>query len=340
MIENSIINADDRILVTGAGGFIGSRVVAKLQELGLRNIVSLTRTSGKMREDGVQVVKGNLLSPADCEAACKEVAVIYHLASSTGGKSFADAYMNSVITTRNLMEASLRVGRLRRLVLVSSFTVYTNRQNRPVLDETCPTEQHPELRGDAYCFAKTKQEEIVREYAAKRNIPYVIVRPGSVYGPGKTQITGRVGLGTFGLFLHMGGSNKIPLTYVDNCADAIVLAGLAKDIDGEVFNIVDDDLPSSRQFLRFYKRSVRRFPSIYLPHAASLGLCYLWEKYSAWSQGQLPPVFNRRRWYAEWRKTGYSNQKLKAMLGWSPMVSTAEALESYFQLCGQGESNA
>src|SRR5438874_10347596 len=53
-------------------------------------------------------------------------------------------------------------------------------------------------------------------------------------------------------------SNTIPLTYVDNCADAIVLAGLKPGVDGEVFNVVDDDLPSSRRFLRLYKQNVDR----------------------------------------------------------------------------------
>src|SRR5206468_1089853 len=83
----------------------------------------------------------------------------------------------------------------------------------------------------------------------------------------------------------------------------------------EVFNVVDDDLPSSRQFLRLYKQNVRRFISIYVPHVLSHALCCFWEKYSSWSEGQLPPVFNRRKWRALWKKTRYSNAKLKTRLG-------------------------
>ena len=182
--------------------------------------------------------------------------------------------MNSVVTTRNLLDAARRHGCLRRFVNVSSFAVYdgTSRRRRRLLDESCPLEPHPELRGDAYCFAKVKQDELVGEYGARFGIPYVIVRPGYVYGPGNEAITGRVGIGTFGIFLHLGGSNTLPLTYVDNCAEAIVLAGVTAGIDGEVFNVVDDDLPSSRQFLGLYKRNVRHFRSIYLPHAVSYAL--------------------------------------------------------------------
>jgi nucleoside-diphosphate-sugar epimerase len=69
----------------------------------------------------------------------------------------------------------------------------------------------------------------------------------------------------------------------------------------------------------------------------SYSLCYLWEKYSNWSDGQLPPAFNRKRWHAFWKKTQYSNQKLKTRLGWTPKVPTTEGLQRYFEACrGEG----
>ena len=166
------------------------------------------------------------------------------------------------------------------------------------------------------------------------------MRPGHIYGPGNEAISSRVGIGTFGVFLHLGGSNPIPFTYVDNCADAIVLAGLTRGIDGESFNVVDDDLPTSRRFLRMYKKNVGRFTSIFVPHFASYGLCYLWERYSDWSEGQIPPSFNRNRWHAFWKKTYYSNQKLKTRLGWAPRISTNEGFRRYFEACRAKEINA
>jgi nucleoside-diphosphate-sugar epimerase len=348
-----IISPDDPILVTGAAGFIGSRVVEGLLNRGFRNLICFARPSGELsrleeisnrRPPGSQIklIKGNLLSRHDCEVACKDAAVIIHLAAGTGEKSFPDAFMNSVVTTRNLLDASLQCGRVRRFVLISSFSVYTNRQKPQgrLLDESCPVEEHGELRGEAYCFAKVKQEQLVTEYNKKFGIPFVVVRPGSVYGAGKEAIVGRVGIDTFGVFLHIGGANTIPFTYVENCADAIVLAGLVRGVDGEVFNVVDDDLPSSRQFLRWYKKKVRTFRSIYVPHAVCYALCYLWEKYYQWSEGQLLPAFNRRRWHAYWKKTRYSNQKLKTRLGWVPRVPTAVGMQHYFQSCRHGGKHA
>jgi nucleoside-diphosphate-sugar epimerase len=344
--DSFAVGPDDRILITGAAGFIGSHVVQSLVNLGFRNLLCFTRPSSELagieaiverRTPGVriQVIRGNLLSRVDCEAACKDAVVIIHLAAGTGEKSFPDAFMNSVVTTRNLLEATLCNARLQRFVLVSSFSVYTNRQKARRLDEFCPIEEHPERRGDAYCYAKVKQEQMVSEYSKNFGIPYVVVRPGCVYGAGTSAITGRVGLGTFGLFLHLGGSNTIPFTHVENCADAIVLAGIVKGVDGEVFNVVDDDLPSSRDFLRQYKRNVRRFKSVYVPHVVGHALCFLWEKYSHWSMGQLPPTFTRSRWYKEWKKTSYSNEKLKHRLGWTPKISMEEGLRGFFQSCGR-----
>src|SRR5438477_428810 len=134
------------------------------------------------RDARIDVVRGNLLSRDDCATAAREAAVIFNLAAGIGEKSFPDAFMNSVVTTRNLLDASLEDGSLRRFVHVSSFAVYTN-TSRPrgrLLDETCPIDNRPERRGDAYCFAKVKQEALVIEYARRFRIPYVIVRPGAV----------------------------------------------------------------------------------------------------------------------------------------------------------------
>ncbi len=346
-----IIANDEWILVTGATGFIGSKLVEVLLNFGFRNIRCLSRSSeragwlralaNRWRDRAqVEILVGNLLSRRDCTFISDGAAVIYHLAAARGEKSFPDAYMNSVVTTRNLLDAALETSCLRRFVSVSSFAVYTN-EGGDVLDESSPIEDNPALRGDAYCFAKSKQEAIVREYGIRFALPYVIVRPGHVYGPGNHAITGRVGINTFGIFLHLGGTNPVPLTYVDNCAKAVALAGLKKlERTQEVFNIVDDNLPSSATFLQEYKRNVKAFRSLYIPTFMSYILCSLWEKYSRWSEAQVEPLFNRKRWRATWKPTKYSNNKLKERLGWSPSVSTADGLRLYFESCRNEVGNA
>jgi nucleoside-diphosphate-sugar epimerase len=338
-----IITSDDPILITGATGFIGFKVVASLLQHGFRNLRCFVRPSGKIvkleaLQSGagngarIEIFRGNLLSRDDCRAAVAGATVVYHLAAGTGEKSYPDAFMNSVVTTRNLLDACVQHGCLKRFVSISSFAVYSNR-DKPggrILDETAPVELRPELRGEAYCYAKLRQDQLVEQYGKEQGIPYVLLRPGAVYGPGKAGITGRVGLGTFGIFLHLGGDNRIPFSYVDNCADAIVLAGLVKGVDGEVFNIVDDDLPTSREFLSLYKREVKHFRSIPFPRPVSYLFCYCWEKYAAWSRGQLPPAFNRLAWHAYWKGSLPVNEKIKTRLGWRQRVPTAEGLKAMF----------
>jgi nucleoside-diphosphate-sugar epimerase len=338
----SLIEKDAPVLITGANGFLGARVVAALLAQGFSNLLCFVRPSGNLNrlnqvltdsgKRGVQIVTGNLLNRDDCNRAVRDVQVIYHLAAGID-KSFPGAFMNSVLTTRNLLDAALLDGSLQRFVNISSFAVYAGAKLKrgALLDESCEVEDPAYGRGDAYGYAKIKQDQLVLRYAEIHGVPAVIVRPGVVYGPGKRFITGRVGIDTFGIFLHMGRSITLPLSYIDNCADAILLAGCTPGVDGEIFNIVDDELPTSKEFLRLYKKNVRKFFSVTVPLPVARLFCLAWEKYSKWSEGQLPPAFNLRRCAAEWQGQRYSNEKLKRLLGWSPRIGFDEAAQRYFR---------
>jgi nucleoside-diphosphate-sugar epimerase len=345
MNSEYIASLDNRILVTGSNGFIGTKVIEILLEYGFSNIRCLVRSSSRLGRfeqalssfdagRNVEIVTGDLLSREDCEKAAENVSIIYHLAAGME-KSFAGAFMNSALATRNLLDAFLEVGKPKRFVNVSSFAVYSNLslKHNSLLDETCPLETASQERFDAYGFGKLKQEEIVREYAKHHRLPCVTLRPGYVFGAGKQELNGRVGIKIFGPFIQVNGSNLLPLTYVDNCAEAIVLAGITAGIDGEVFNIVDDDLLTARQFLKTYKVA-RRFRSVSVPYWVAYSACYAWEKYSKWSKGQLPPAFNRRRCVANWKSQRYSNEKLKTRLGWKPRVPMKQAMETFLAQFG------
>jgi nucleoside-diphosphate-sugar epimerase len=335
-----IVGPEEAVLVTGAGGFIGARVVKTLLDYGFRRVRCFVRPSSRLeglyqvqethRGSDLQIIEGNLLSRADCARALGNAAVIYHLAAGVD-KSYAGCFMNSVLTTRNLLDAVVARGGLKRFVNISSFAVYSNLDlpRGSVFDETVPLESKPSERNDPYGYAKLKQDALVMRYQQQFGLPSVTLRPGAVFGPGKPSLSGRIGIDTFGIFLHVGGSNHIPLTFVDNCAEAIVQAGLVVGIEGETFNVVDDDLPTSRSFLRLYKQQVGSFWSLPVPYPVAYGLSALWERYSRWSQGQLPPRFNRRRASAEWKRHQFSNAKLKQRVGWAPRVPFDPAFQMF-----------
>jgi len=347
MNSKDMISPDESILVTGSAGFIGGKVVKTLLEYGFNDIRCFVRPSsqlGRLQKAigqfgacaNVELVTGDLISAEDCAKATAGVSLIYHLAAGFD-KSFAGAFMNSALATRTLLDAFLEFGQPKCFVNVSSFAVYSNvnLKRNDLLDETCALEAAPQERFDAYGFGKLKQEELVREYGSRFNLPYVILRPGYVFGPGKQELNGRVGIKTFGPFIQINGSNLLPLTYVDNCAEAVVLAGLKPGINGETFNIVDDELLTAREFLTAVKKA-RRFRSVRVPYFLAYRACRLWENYSTSSKGQLPPVFNARRCAAEWKSQRYSNEKLKERVGWKPRVAMKEAMERFL---GQFESS-
>lgn len=330
-----------KMLVTGANGFIGARVVENLMEKGYRNVRCLVRGASQQErllaslsqwEGGecVEVAVGDLLSPSACEEAARGVSIIYHLAAGFE-KSFAGAFMNSAVATRNLMDAFLQVGVPQRFVNVSSFAVYSCGRLRRggVLDERCPLEDAPQERADPYGFGKLKQEELVREYGEQKGLPFVILRPGTVFGPGKTELSARIGIRTFGPFVQIGGSHLIPLSYVDNCAEAIVLAGVKEGVAGETINVVDDELLTGKQFLDACRRGINGFSFVRIPYWAGYLFSRMWEDYSIASQGQLPAVFNRRRCWAEWKPKRFCNRKLRERLGWRPRVGLDEAMKRF-----------
>src|SRR6266566_4814947 len=162
MSSEYIASPGDRILVTGSNGFIGSKVVEKLLEYGFANLRCFVRPSSRLdrlekalgRFDAgknVELITGDLLSRDDCRKAAEGVSIIYHLAAGME-KSFAGAFMNSALATRNLMDAFLQFGGPKRFVNISSFAIYSNLglKRGGLLDETCPLEDAPQKRFDAY----------------------------------------------------------------------------------------------------------------------------------------------------------------------------------------------
>jgi nucleoside-diphosphate-sugar epimerase len=253
------------------------------------------------------------------------VDVVYHLAAALGG-TCSTLVLNTVVPTRVLVEsaAAMQVG---RFVLVSSMGVYGTHSLRTgaALDESTPVDVHPELR-DPYTLSKIRQEAVAWQAREQLGLPLVVVRPGVIYGPGRSLLTSRVGLSIGSLLLQMGGSQTLPYTYVDNCAEAIRQAGIVPGIEGEVFNVVDNDLPTGRKILKVLRHHGQRIRLIWIPRPAIGVLAAMYAWYSDWSQGQLPAVLSRYKSSAIWKPLRYPNAKSRNKLNWSPAISTEEGL--------------
>ena len=330
------------VLVTGSNGFLGTQVVERLIAHGGKRVRALVRPGSDRRKldaivaaarpGAVEVVTGGLASPAAIAPLLEDVDVVYHLAAGVRG-SPADVFMNTVVPTKHLCEAMLARRPTPTMVLCSSFSVYgvADLARGALLDEDTPLEHQPERR-DPYTQGKLRQELLAREYAAK-GMPLVVMRPGTIYGPGGGALSGRVGINVPGLFIHLGGRNLLPLTYVDNCAEAIAVAGRTPAALGGTFNIVDDDLVTCRDWLRRYKRDVNGMRSVTLPYPVTRLLGRAVERYSTWSKGQLPPLLTPYKVASSWKGNRFTNERLKS-IGWRPLVSTAEGLDRTFAWLG------
>jgi nucleoside-diphosphate-sugar epimerase len=253
---------------------------------------------------------------------------IVHAAAGMRGAA-ADMFANTVVATRNLLDAATAQN-VRRIVLISSFSVYHAETLAPqaLLDESTPLEAVGAERG-AYGYAKTRQEHLFRDYQKRFGFESVVLRPGVIYGPGGGALSSRVGIKAMGFFFSLGGSSLLPLTYVDNCADAVAQAAL-KATPGSAFNVVDEDLPTCNAYLKAYQRGVQKMRCLPVPRWAFLWGAKLLVNYHRKSKGQLPAVFTPYVVNSMYRPLRYTNAALKA-IGWKQRVSTAEGLQTTFR---------
>ncbi len=327
------------VLVTGSNGFLGSSLVERLAIHGVQGIRCFVREgSDKSRletlrkrypDAGIEYYVGTLVSRDDPVEAVQGVDTIYHLAAALSGAP-ADMFLNTVVTTKNLMEAVINENPGVQIVHISSFSVYgvADLAAGTTITEQTPLEKHPEKR-DPYAFVKWHQDRLLLDYQQQHGFPLVILRPGVIYGPHGGAISGRVGLQLGGIFLHLGGSNILPLSYVDNCAEAIVVCAAQKTAGVSIFNVHDDDLPSSRDYLKAYKQQVKKIRSIPIPYAALQLISRTVEWYHHYSKGQLPAIFTPYKTASLWKGNRFDNTKLKST-GWQPVVSTEEGMRKTF----------
>ena len=325
-----------KVLVTGAAGFLGTRISERLLAAGEHDLrlhfrsapsARIAEWSARYPAARIETIGANLLSRGSLDPLVAGVDCIIHAAAGMRG-SAADMFANTVVGTRNLLEAAGEAG-VRRIVLISSFAVYRtiDLPDGALHDESVPIEPVGAEKG-SYAYAKTRQEQIFEEYRQRFGFEAVILRPGAIYGPGTAPFSTRVGVQVAGFFFSLGGRATLPLSYVENCADAIVEAALRAPAGG-VYNVVDDDLPSCRDYLRAFRREVRPMRVVPVPYWALLAGSRLLASYHRRSKGQLPAGFPPYVVKSMYRPLRYSNEALKR-LGWRQRVPTAEALALSF----------
>lgn len=233
-----------KVLVTGAGGFLGRAVTAQLRARGhqvralARRAASATAASATAAEPpdlpAIEHVVADLRH-ADLAPLLAGVDAVIHLATTMQGDDFT-IFAGTVGATERLFDALARSA-VRRLVLVSSFSVYDWRRVGGRLEVYSRQLERP-FDGGGYAAAKVWQERLARRLAQKHGVELTIARPGFIWSVDGPPVA------CFGVpfrraFALIGPWRAAPLTHVVNCADAIAAMVAAPTAVGRTYNVVD-----------------------------------------------------------------------------------------------------
>ncbi|GAB4108193.1 MAG: NAD-dependent epimerase/dehydratase family protein [Phycisphaeraceae bacterium] len=327
-----------KLLITGASGFLGRHLVSQAVQRGhqVRAQIRPASNIDGLNWDShpqVEIMRIDLRQKSGLDNLVQGCdAVISNAACKAG--DFYTQFAGTVITTENLLQ-TMAACHITRLVSVSTFSVYDFMKLRDgaLLDESTPLDDDP-IDRDEYAQTKLIQERLAWRFAEEHKGKVTVVRPGVVYGKDNTW-TARIGmeLGANRCLL-VGGRTCLPLTYVENCAQGIVVALESDNTIGEIYNIVDDDLPTHRQYVRaLNKHRKPKMKTVPLPWlvmrmlaSTAMGVNTLFLK----RQAKIPSILRPAALHARCKPNQYTNRKIKEATGWSPTYPLEQALSRSF----------
>jgi predicted dehydrogenase/nucleoside-diphosphate-sugar epimerase len=252
------------VLVTGAAGFLGRALVARLQAQGESVRVMVRRPGSAIEQTpGLDVVYGDLGDPSAVDRAVAGVRTVYHVGATMRGRGWDDFQAGTVCGTTNVVNACLLHG-VERLVYVSSLTVldYAGQRSGASVQEDAPLEPHPDRRG-AYTKSKLLAEKIVMDAIRERGLQAVVLRPGQIFGPGAESVPPYGTIAIAGRWIVVGsGQLRCPLVHVDDVVDAMVSAADRADITGSIFHLVDQSMVTQDEYIEDCRKALPQPPRV------------------------------------------------------------------------------
>jgi nucleoside-diphosphate-sugar epimerase len=313
-------------LVTGATGFIGGHLAERLAGAGcaVRLLVrDPRRLKPSLHEQG-EVVVGDLNDTRTLRAAVRDVQVVFHCAANVHTWDSWQAYRDAnVLGTQRLLEALAEQNTaLARLVHFSTTDVYGLPRH--------PCDERSMLDGGGFGYGESKLrgETLVREFCEQAPIPFAILRPANVIGPG-SQFIVRIGAALqSGLMLRVdGGRSNMGMLYVGNLIERALWAAQAPQALGQCFNVRDGYDVSWAEFIRQFKAGIGgRGLVIDLPYWTAYTVALGLEQFH---RGFLPhrePLLHRLLVRLFGRTNGHSAQKIRSASGLADEVGFEEAM--------------
>jgi nucleoside-diphosphate-sugar epimerase len=321
---------DDTCLITGASGFIGGRLAARLAQEGcaVRCLVRASSDTSRLHELGVEIKVGDLTDTASLARAVAGCRYVFHCGALVSDWATTEEIIRTNVEgTRNLLEASVGAS-VRRLIHFSTTDVYSH-PDGAAIDESYVASRF----GNWYAQTKRDAEAEVRRVATAGPLDAVILRPATVYGPGSTDVIGEIARAIEGrhMLLIDRGRPLAGLCYVQNLIDAAVLALRHEAASGHAFNVSDGLAVTWKQFTDDLAAGLG-CPQVRwsLPFRLANGIGFALEhgyRLLRRSTGlSAPPLLSRQAVQVLGRSQDFSNLKLRRVLGWEPHVDYTTGL--------------
>jgi dihydroflavonol-4-reductase len=260
----------DRVLVTGANGFIGSAIVRVFLGAGLAVRALVRRGSSRANLLGlpVEIAEGDISDKRSLADALRGVRFVIHAAADyrIWTRNPAELMATNVVGATNVMEAALAAG-VEKIVYTSSVCTLAHATPRAVADETQSLDAAKAY--NPYKKSKVLAEEAVRELVEKAGLPAVIVNPSAPVGPRdiKPTPTGRIVVecasGRMPAYVDTG----LNLVHVDDVAQGHLLA-LKHGAVGERYILGGQNVRLGDLLAEIARQAGRRPPLMQLPIAA------------------------------------------------------------------------
>lgn len=321
-----------KVLITGAGGFIGSHLVDSQLEQGydVRAVdLHLDLLRHQVAHPHLEAIQGSITDDTLLQEIVSGVDVVYHLASAHLDVSLSDAHYRlvNVDATVHLLEAAKAAG-VKRFVHCSSVGVIGD-VDHPPADET--TECRPT---NIYERTKLEGERAALDFARRTDFPVVVVRPAWVYGPRCPRTAKLMRTISKGRFFFFGdGQNMRHPVYVSDAIRGLELCASTDGVNGEIFIIAGEAAVPAGELVDVMSKELHvRTTKLHFP--LPLGLLAGFGLEMAFKPLRKSPPFSRRSVDFFRKHNAYSIDKAKRMLGYQPKVDLKTGMQETIR-CNQ-----
>jgi farnesol dehydrogenase len=314
-----------KILVTGATGFVGERLVRAL--LKNHQVTCFVRSKKTLSDlKNLNFIFGDINDQEAIDKAVKGHDVVYHLVGigNVNACSKKDYFLYKKINvegTRNILDACLKY-KIKKIIYLSS-TAAMGLIKEKIVTENTPCNPHT-----PYQKSKFESEQLIKEYFDNRNLPIIILRPSMIYGAGMyhgalIQINNFFKKGIVPLI--GGGKSIIPAIHVNDVVDAILLA-TENGKDGETYIITNETLKTLKEMVELMEResgkkiiklnipkSLIKIPVFFIQHISSLL--------------GIKPILTLQRIDSMTTNRIFNISKAKKELGWTPQTDLDKGLK-------------